>query len=134
MIGSLPIPPYPKADQAIQTNPIQVMQVVDTGAQYSSPSDSSSSSSSSDSEEEVEGTEKITVAKCYINRQYSSVEDLSITKTPPNKRFRTSTPEPENRQPAKEPEHCPLKEIINHKPAFTVPQTDIIVAPGQRGA
>ena len=129
-----PIPPYPKADQAIQTNPIQVMRVVDTGAQYSSPSDSSSSSSSSDSEEEVEGTENITVAKRYINRQYSSVEDLSTIKTPPNKRFRTSTPEPENRQPAKELEHCPLKEIINHKPAFTVPQTDIIVAPGQRGA
>ena len=59
---------------------------------------------------------------------------MSTIKTPPNKRFRTSTPEPENRQPAKEPEHCPLKEIINHKPAFTVPQTDIIVAPGQRGA
>ena len=128
-----PIPPYPKADQAIQTNPIQVMRVVDTGAQHSSPSDSSSSSSSSDSEE-VEGTENITVAKRYINRQYSSVEDLSITKTTPNKRFRTSTPEPENRLPAKELEHCPLKEIINHKPAFTVPQTEIIVAPGQRAA
>ena len=110
------------------------MRVVDTGAQYSSPFDSSSSSSSSDSEEEVEGTENITVAKCYINRQYSSAEDLSTITTPPNKRFRTSTPEPENRQPAKEPEHCPLKEIINHKPAFTVPQTNIIVAPGQAGA
>ena len=113
---------------------IQVMRVIDTGAQYSSPSDSSSSSSSSDSEEEVEGTENITVAKRYINRQYSSLEDLSTTKTPSNKRFRTSTPEPENRQPTKEPEHCPLKEIINHKPAFTVPQTDIIVALGQRAA
>ena len=83
MIGSLLFQPYPKTDQAIQTNPIQVMRVVDTGAQYSSPSDSSNSSSSSDSDEEVEGTENITVAKRYINRQYSSAEDLSTIKNTP---------------------------------------------------
>ena len=57
-----PLPNYPKRDQETQTATIQPLQVVDTGAQYSSPSDSSDSTSS-DSDSEIEGTENITVAK-----------------------------------------------------------------------
>ena len=52
--------------------------------------------------------------------------------TPPNKRFRTSTPDPTDRQPEKEPIRCPLKEIISHRPALHIPLVDIIVAPGQQ--
>ena len=41
-------------------------------------------------------------------------------------------PDPEERKPAKEPDRCPLKEIVNHRPAFEVPEVDIVVAPGQQ--
>ena len=53
---------------------------------------------------------------------------------PPNKRFRTSTPDPTERRPEKEPIRCPLKEIINHKPVLHIPPVDIIVAPGGQAA
>ena len=133
-----PIPPFPKADQIMQTDPIQVLRLVHTGAQCSIPPDdsggsSSSSTSSSESEEDIEGTENITVAKRYLNRNCSSEEDLYTAPTPPQKRFRTSTPDQE-RQPAKEPNRCPLKEIINHRPALEVPEVDLVVAPGRQGA
>ena len=53
---------YPRNNQETQTTPIQSLNVRDTGAQYSSPSDDSDSSSS-DSDSDIEGTENITVAK-----------------------------------------------------------------------
>ena len=101
----------------------------DTGAQYSSPSDSSDSSSS-DSDSDIEGTENITVAKHYLHRHSISSEDLYTNPTPPNKRFRTSTPDPTEWRPEKEPLMCPLKEIINHRPALHIPPVDLMVAPG----
>ena len=52
----------------------------------------------------------------------------------PNKRFRTSTPDPTEQQPEKEPIRCPLKEIINHRPALQIPPVDIIAAPGRQAA
>ena len=53
---------------------------------------------------------------------------------PPNKRFRTSTPDPTERRPEKEPLRCPLKEIINHKPALHIPPVDLTVTPGGQAA
>ena len=88
--------------------------MVDTGAQYSSPSDGSDSrSTSSDSDSEIEGTENITVAKRYVRQDSLSSEDLYTNPTPPNKHLRTSTPEEVDREPEKETIRCPLKEIIN---------------------
>ena len=107
--------------------------MVDTGAQYSSPSDSSNSSSS-DSDSEIEGTENITVAKQYANRHSISYEDLYTNPTPPNKCFRTSTPDPMERRPENEPIRCLLKEIVNHRPALYIPKVDIIAAPGGQAA
>ena len=101
----------------------------DTGAQYSSPSDSSDSNSS-DFDSDIEGTENITVTKCYLYRHFVSSEDLYTNATPPHKRFRTSTPDPPERQPEKEPIRCPLKEIINHRPALHIPPVHLTVAPG----
>ena len=53
---------------------------------------------------------------------------------PPNKRFRTSTPDPTEQRPEKEPIRCPLKEIINHRPVLHIPPVDIIAAPGGQAA
>ena len=86
-----PDPYYLKNDQQTQTEITRTLQVKDTGAQYSSPSDSSDSSSDFDSD--IEGTENITVAKRYLHRHSVSSEDLYTNPTPPHKRFRTSTPE-----------------------------------------
>ena len=113
--------------------PIQSLHVKDTGAQYSSPSDNSDSSSS-DSDSDIEGTKNITVAKRYINRHSISSEDLYTNPTPPNKRFRTSTPDSLERRPAKEPIRCPLKEIVNHRPALQIPPVNIVAAPGTQAA
>ena len=107
--------------------------MIDTGAQFSSPSDSSNSSTL-DSDSEVEGTENITAAKRYLNRHSLFSEDLYTAPTPPNKRFRTSTPDPTDRKPDKEPKRCPLREIINHRPALQIPLVDITVAPGTGAA
>ena len=122
-----------KNDQQTQTDSIYTLQVKDTGAQYSSPSDSEDSSSS-DLDLDIEGTENITVARRYIHRRSASSEDLYTNPTPPHKRFRTSTPEPPERQPDKEQIRCPLKEIINHRPALHIPPVDLTVAPGRRAA
>ena len=124
-----PDPYYLKNDQQTQTELTPTLQVKDTGAQYSSPSDSSDSSSS-DSDSDIEGTENITVAKCYLHRHSVSSEDLYTNPMLPNKRFRTSTPDPTERRPEKEPIRWPLKEIINHRPALHIPPVDIIAAPG----
>ena len=131
-------PVYPdqyryRNDQQTQTDIQDVLQVKDTGAQYSSPSDTNDSSSS-DFDSDIEGTENITVTRRPINRHSASSEDLYSNPTPPHKRFRTSTPEPYIRQPEKEPIQCPLKEIINHRPALQIPPVDLIVAPGRRAA
>ena len=128
-----PDPYYFKNDQQTQTEITCILQVKDTGAQYSSPSDSSESSSS-DFDSDIEGTENITVAKCYLHRHFVSLEDLYTNPTPPNKRFRTSTPDPTERRPDKEPIRCPLKEIINHRPALQIPPVDLTVAPGRQAA
>ena len=128
-----PDPYYLKNDQQTQTEIQHTLQVKDTGAQYSSPSDSDDSSSS-DFGSDIEGTENITVAKRYLHRRFSSSEDLYTNPTPPHKRFRTSTPEPLERQPEKEPIRCPLKEIINHRLALHIPPVDLIVAPGRQAA
>ena len=85
-----PDPYHFKNDQQTQTEIIHRLQVKDTGAQYSSPSDSNDSSSDSDSD--IEGTENITVTRCYLHRHSASSEDLYTNPTPPHKRFRTSTP------------------------------------------
>ena len=128
-----PDPYYFKNDQQTQTKIQHTLQVKDTGAQYSSPSDSDDSSSS-DLGSDIEGTENITVAKRYLHRHFASSEDLYTNPTPPHKRFRISTPEPFERQPEKEPIRCPLKEIINHRPALHIPPVDLIVAPGRQAA
>ena len=107
------------------------LRVRDTGAQYSSPSDSGNSDSS-DSEDNIEGTENITVAKRYLNRHSLSSEDLYTAPARPPKRFQTSTPEPFEWKPEKEPARCPLKEIINHNGQLHIPPVDIVVAPGQQ--
>ena len=109
--------------------PIQSLHVKDTGAQCSSPSDDSDSSSS-DSDSDIEGTENIMVAKRYINRHPISSEDLYTNPTLPNKRFRTSTLDSLERRPEKEPIRCPLKEIVNHRPALQIPPVNIVAAPG----
>ena len=119
--------------QQTQTDIQDILQVKDTGAQYSSPSDTNESSSS-DFDSDIEGTENITVTRRHINRRSASTEDLYTNPTPPHKRFRTSTPEPCIRQPEKEPIRCPLKEIINHRPALQIPPVDLIVAPGRQAA
>ena len=124
-----PDPYYLKNDQQTQTELTPTLHIKDTGAQYSSPSDSSDSSSS-DSDSDIEGTENITVTKRYLHRHSISSEDLYTNPMPPNKRFRTSTPDPSERRPAKEPIRCLLKEIINHRPALHIPPVDIIAAPG----
>ena len=131
-------PVYPdlyryRNDQQTQTEIQDILQVKDSGAQYSSPSDINKSNSS-DFDSDIEGTENITVTRHHINRHSASSEDLYTNPTPPHKRFRTSTPEPCIRQPEKEPIRCPLKEIINHRPTLQIPPIDLIVAPGRRAA
>ena len=131
-----PIYPDPylfKKEQQTQTEIQNILQVKDTGAQYSSPSDTNESSSS-DFDADIEGTENITVTRCHINRRSASLEEKYPNPTPPHKRFRTSTPEPSIRQPEKEPIRCPLKEIINHRPALQIPPIDLTVAPGRQAA
>ena len=122
-----------KNDQQTQTEIQDILQVKDTGAQYSSPSDTDDSSSS-EFDSDIEGTENISVTKRYINRRSASSEDLYTNPTSPHKRFRTSMPEPSVRQPEKEPLRCPLKEIINHRPALQIPPVDLTVAPGRQAA
>ena len=53
---------------------------------------------------------------------------------PPNKRFRTSTPDSIEQRPEKEPIRCPLKEIINHRPVLQIPPVDIVAALGGQAA
>ena len=125
--------PYLKNHQQTQTEITPTLHVKDTGAQYSSPSDSSDSSSS-DSDSDIEGTENITVSKRYLHRHSVSSEDLYTNPTLPNKRFRTSIPDPTERRPEKEPIRCPLKEIINHRPALHIPPVDLTVTPGRQVA
>ena len=91
-----PKPYYFKDHKFMQTELIPTLKVKDTGAQYSSPSDSSESNTS-DSDSDIEGTENITVTKRYLHRHSVSSEDLYTNPTPPNKRFRTSTPDPTER-------------------------------------
>ena len=129
-----PVYPDPyrcKNDQQTQTEIKHILQVKDTGAQYSSPSDSDDSSSS-EFDSDIEGTENITVTRHHIHRRSASSEDLYTNPTPPHKRFRTSTPEPLVRQPDKEQIWCPLREIINHLPALQIPPVDLTVTPGRR--
>ena len=128
-----PDPHYLKSNQQTQTELTPTLHVKDTGTQYSSPSDSSDSSSS-DSDSDIEGTENITVAKYYLHRHSASSEDLYTNPMPPHKRFRTSTPDPTEWRPEKEPIRCPLKEIINHRPVLQIPPVDIIAAPGRQAA
>ena len=91
-----PDPYFLKNDQQTQTEIIHTLQVKDTGAQYSSPSDSDESSSS-DLDSDIEGTENITVTRRHIHRHSASSEDLYTNPMLPHKRFRTSTPEPPER-------------------------------------
>ena len=85
-------PYFLKNGQQTQTEIIHTLQVKDTGAQYSSPSDNDESSSS-DLDSGIEGTENITVTRRDIYRRSASSEDLYTNPMPPHKRFRTSTPE-----------------------------------------
>ena len=126
-----PDPYFVKNNQQTRTGIIHTLQVKDTGAQYSSPSDSDDSSSS-DFDSDIEGTENITVTRRDIHRRSASSEDLYTNPTPPHKRFRTSTPEPPERQTHREQIRCPLKEIINHWPTLHIPPVDLTVAPGGR--
>ena len=79
-----PDPYYLKNDQQTQTEITHTLQVKDTGAQYSSPSDSSDSSSS-DLDSDIKGRENITVTKRYLHRHFVSSEDLYTNPTPPTK-------------------------------------------------
>ena len=128
-----PDPYYLKNDQQTQTDATHTLHVKDTGAQYSSPSDDSDISDS-DFDSDIEGTENITVAKRCLHRHFVSSEDLYTNPTPPHKQYRTSTPDPTERRPQKEPITCPLKDIINHRPALHIPPVDLIVAPGRQAA
>ena len=131
-----PVSPDPyryRNDQQTQTEIQDILHVKDTGAQYSSPSHTDESSSS-EFDSDIEGTENITVTRRHINRRSASSEDLYTNPTPPHKRFRTSTPEPSIRQPEKEPIRCPLKEIINHRPALQIPPIDLTIPPGRQAA
>ena len=131
-----PVYPDPyryRNDQQTQTEIQDILQVKDTGAQYSSPSHTDESSSS-EFDSDIEGTENITVTRCHINRRSASSEELYTNPMPPHKRFRTSMPEPSIRKPEKEPIRCPLKEIINHRPALQIPPVDLTVAPGRQAA
>ena len=116
-------PYYLRNDKQMQTEVTHTLYVRDTGAQYSSPSEDSDSSGS-DSDSDIEGTENITVTKHYLHRHFVSSEDLYTNPTPPHKRFRTSAPDPTERRSEKEPIRCPLKEIINHRPALQIPPVD----------
>ena len=53
---------------------------------------------------------------------------------PPNKRFRTSSPDSLEWPPEKERIRCPLKEIVNHRPALQIPPVNIVAAPGTQAA
>ena len=128
-----PDPYFCKNDQQTQTERIHTLKVKDTSAQYKSPSDSEDSSSS-EFDSDIEGTENITVTKLDIPRHSASSEDLYTNPTPPHKRFRTLTPEPPETQTHREQIRCPLKEIINHRPALHIPPVDLTVAPGGRAA
>ena len=57
-----------KNDQQTQTEITHTLQVKNTGAQYSSPSDSNDSSSS-ELDSDIEGTENITVTRREIHRR-----------------------------------------------------------------
>ena len=99
MTANEPVYPDPylfRNDQQTQTEIIHTLQFKNTGAQYSSPSDSDDSSSS-EFDSDIEGTENITVTRHDIHRHSASSEDLYTNPTPPQKRFRTSTPEPQDR-------------------------------------
>ena len=120
-------------NQETQTTQTNLVSDRDTRAQYTSSSEDSDSESS-DYDENIEGTENITVTKRYLNNRSLSSEDIYTAPVQPPKRFCTSTPEPYEHKPEKEPPRCPLKEIINHNGALQIPPVDIIVAPGQRGA
>ena len=133
MNGYIQIPTTLEVINKLKTELIPTLHVTDTGAQYSSPSDSSDSSSS-DSDSDTEGTENITIAIQYLHRHSVSSEDLYTNPTPPNKRFRTSTPDSIERRPEKEPIRCPLKEIVNHRPALQIPPFDTVAAPGGQAA
>ena len=98
----------------------------DTRIHYTSSSEDSDSDTS-ECDENIEGTENITVTKRYLKSRSLSSEDLYTAPAQPYKRFRTSTPEPYERKPEKEPFRCPLKEIINHEGALKVPPVDIII-------
>ena len=91
-----PDPYYLKNDEQTQTEMTPTLHVQDTGAQYSSPS-AGSDSDSVDSDSDIEGPENITIAKRYLHRHSLSSEELYTNPTPPNKRFRTSTPDPTER-------------------------------------
>ena len=69
--GYIQIPTTLEVINKTQTESIPTLHVTATGAQYSSPSDRSDSSSS-DSDSDIEGTEKITVAKRYLHRHLVS--------------------------------------------------------------
>ena len=141
MTANEPVYPDPylfKNDQQTQTEIIHALQVKNTGAQYSSPSDSDDSSSS-ELDSDIEGTENITVTRSFqdYDREFNLIRFLKTKQldpypypTPPHKRFRTSTPEHQDRRPNKEPIRCPLKEIINHLPALHIPPVNLTVAPG----
>ena len=72
------------------------------------------------------------VTKHCLHRHSVSSEDLYTNPKSPNKRFRTSTPDPIERRPEKESIRCPLKEIITHRPVLQIPPVDLIVAPGRQ--
>ena len=74
----------PQTHQQTQMTFTRLLQVKDTGAQYSSPGDSSDSNSS-DSDTDIEGIENIMVAKHYLHRHSLSSEDLYTAPTRPNK-------------------------------------------------
>ena len=130
-----PDPHYLKDDKQTQTDSILTTHFSHTGAQYSSLSNSSySSSSDSNPDSDIEGTENITVTKLCLHRHSISSEDLYTCPKSPKPRFRTSTPDPIERRPEEEPVTCPLKEIINHRPALQIPPIDIVVASGGQAA
>ena len=62
--------------------------------------------------------------------QYSSPSDSRDSSSSDS----DSDIDPTERRPEKEPLRCPLKEIINHKPALHIPPVDLIAAPGGQAA
>ena len=90
------------------------LQVHETGAQYSAPTENS--------ETDYISEEESLPDEIPCDNRKTELKSSEI----PQDRNRTSTPIPQNQVP-----RAAIEEIIHHPPAFQVPPVDIVVAPDQ---